>query len=227
MLKKSITLLVPIFFCLSSLGQINTFLLKDSCKRGNSSATIHLFDHGLDRAFIDLRSEGNSVIYPLNDTTVIPQGEYTFNFISDSNEFAGIGFGANRYLEDGCFYSLHLTDSIRYTGHFFTIPIGFYGPTDGVKDSSGLKDLITWLKEYSTVRIEVGAHDISENTTQNLGCLSCSRAKRIKRILVGAGIDAERVRAVGYGYRHPLYINSIRKFENEANERIVIRIIGT
>lgn len=206
---------------------IHTFLLLDSCNYASTAASVRLDDHGLHRSIIRLSSADRAVAYPLPDVFELPEGEYTRELSLDSGLISGVGIGSTRILEGGCFYSLHLTDSLRYAGHFFRLPVSFEGSELSITDSVGIQNLFRWMKEYSYVRIEIGVHTKREKLMQDSGCISCKRSELLKAILVGEGVDSKRIRAVGYGNLFPLHSGTSDDLKLMENDRVIIRIIGT
>ncbi len=74
-------------------------------------------------------------------------------------------------------------------------------------------------------RIRVEGHTSNAGQPEVLKKLSQARAEAVVRFLVGKGVKADRLEAVGYGDTRPIAPNLTRK-GREANERIRLRILG-
>jgi cytochrome c oxidase subunit 2 len=70
-----------------------------------------------------------------------------------------------------------------------------------------LNDLAEILSKYATMRIEVGGHTDNVGNPAANRALSQARANAVKEYLVGKGVTADRVTAVGYGDTKPLETN--------------------
>ena len=67
-----------------------------------------------------------------------------------------------------------------------------------------LKNVLSILNKYPTMKIEVGAHtDFRGSDIYNL-MLSKKRAKSVKNYLIGQGINANRITSAGYGETQPV-----------------------
>ncbi|MFI1771258.1 OmpA family protein [Thalassobellus citreus] len=82
-----------------------------------------------------------------------------------------------------------------------------------------LADIIAILKEYPTAKFTVEGHTDSVGSEKLNQRLSDSRANSVKEYLVGHGIDAFRLSALGYGEAKPIDSNKTRK--GRANNRRV------
>ena len=87
------------------------------------------------------------------------------------------------------------------------------------------------LIERPKLRIAVEAHTDIESKPQIAKSITTERAENIKSYLVGRGVNAENIEAIGYGFDRPL-IECVDMFnctpeENKKNRRVVIRIINT
>ncbi|MCZ8090164.1 OmpA family protein [Flavobacterium sp.] len=94
--------------------------------------------------------------------------------------------------------------------------------------SQVLDGLITLLKKYPYMEIEIGAHtDSRASEIYNLR-LSNRRAASALEYLVQNGIERKRLRSVGYGEARPLIIcpkNDCTETEHATNRRCTFRII--
>jgi outer membrane protein OmpA-like peptidoglycan-associated protein len=67
-----------------------------------------------------------------------------------------------------------------------------------------LDEAVAVLKENPSVRIEIGGHTDDKGSAEKNKALSQARAEAVKAYLVSKGIEAARLRAVGYGPEKPL-----------------------
>lgn len=87
-----------------------------------------------------------------------------------------------------------------------------------------LRSLARALRDRPAMRIEIGAHTDSDGTELENLAVSQRRAERMRELVIAEGVDAERVRARGYGEELPLESNSTEE-GRAANRRIEIRRI--
>lgn len=76
-----------------------------------------------------------------------------------------------------------------------------------------LDGVATAMARYPQLRIEIGGHTDSDNTDAYNMDLSQRRASRVRDYLIGKGVDAARMSAVGYGESQPIAPN-----DTEANK---------
>jgi len=87
-----------------------------------------------------------------------------------------------------------------------------------------LDNLAESLNKYPNMTIEVGGHtDNTGDAAQNM-TLSSERAKAVKDYLVGKGISASRLQAVGYGQTQPADTNDTEA-GREKNRRTEFKIL--
>jgi outer membrane protein OmpA-like peptidoglycan-associated protein len=87
-----------------------------------------------------------------------------------------------------------------------------------------LEQLLRLMQMNPTLRIELSSHTDDRGTDRYNDRLSTLRGESVARWLISRGIDAERIRAVGYGKRKPLVAND--SDENRAlNRRVEIKVV--
>lgn len=99
--------------------------------------------------------------------------------------------------------------------------ITFKNKSASVKKGSygKLKKVVSLMKKYGDANIEIQVHtDNSGDSTEN-EILSQDRAKFIADYFICKGVDASRVKAVGYGSRMPIADNKTKKGRNK-NRRV-------
>jgi OmpA-OmpF porin, OOP family len=87
-----------------------------------------------------------------------------------------------------------------------------------------LDALVPILKSAATGRLEIGGHTDAEGRDDLNVKLSERRAEAVQRYLVGKGIDASRLTAIGYGSSKPIADNSDPE-QASKNRRIEFHVI--
>ncbi|WP_369602931.1 OmpA family protein [Hahella sp. SMD15-11] len=80
------------------------------------------------------------------------------------------------------------------------------------------------LKEYKKTAIEVAGHTDSTGSLALNQKLSEDRANSVKRYLIGQGIPASRIHAVGYGPRYPVASNDTPEGRAQ-NRRVELKLM--
>lgn len=89
-----------------------------------------------------------------------------------------------------------------------------------------LNKLETMMKQNGGLQVEISGHtDIVGSKDYNKK-LSQRRADAVKNFLTSKGIDARRVKAVGYGEEKPLASNDDDKDGRELNRRVEFKVLG-
>lgn len=89
-----------------------------------------------------------------------------------------------------------------------------------------LNKLETMMKQNGGLQVEISGHtDIVGSKDYNKK-LSQRRADAVKNFLTSKGIDARRIKAVGYGEEKPLASNDDDKEGRELNRRVEFRVLG-
>ncbi|TAE19162.1 MAG: hypothetical protein EAZ95_02560 [Bacteroidetes bacterium] len=70
-----------------------------------------------------------------------------------------------------------------------------------------LERFLAFLKKYPTVKVEIAGHTDNIGTDQKNKILSGQRAKMVMDYLIEKGIEAERLRSMGYGFHKPIAPN--------------------
>ncbi len=85
--------------------------------------------------------------------------------------------------------------------------------------------IIQLLKKYKKFNIEIGGYTDSDGTKKRNKVLSQKRSNAILNYLVAHGIDAKRLKAVGYGESKPLVPNISAK-NKKLNRRVEFKVLG-
>ncbi|MBA3035076.1 MAG: OmpA family protein [Desulfobacterium sp.] len=80
------------------------------------------------------------------------------------------------------------------------------------------------LNQYPETRIQIGGHTDSIGEADYNQKLSERRADGVKTALVGKGVSAARISAIGYGENKPI-ANNVNEAGRQQNRRVEIRII--
>ncbi|MCZ2356254.1 MAG: OmpA family protein [Bacteroidia bacterium] len=116
---------------------------------------------------------------------------------------------------------MNMLGKILTDGKFVTHAIKFDVSKATIKgESMGfLNELAKWLKENTTIKLEIGGHTDSDgDDTSNLK-LSQQRAEAVKKVLVSLGVEDSRLSPKGYGETKPLSSNNTP--EGKADNRRV------
>lgn len=82
------------------------------------------------------------------------------------------------------------------------------------------------LQQHPDVQIEIQGHsDARSEVDQYSRCLTCRRADAIERYLIHRGIEAPRLRSVGYGESRPIDSNKTEAGRRR-NRRVEIYLLG-
>lgn len=92
------------------------------------------------------------------------------------------------------------------------------------------RPVLVRLREFlalnADMQVEIQGHVFEKGKSTNDGLLvSQARAKRVMKYLVDSGINAKRMKAVGYGGSKPVYANPKKASEEQANRRVEIKIL--
>ncbi len=99
-------------------------------------------------------------------------------------------------------------------------------------DKSDLKDesipelerIVEFLKDNPNIKIQIEGHTDDVGSDDYNNKLSLDRANSVKNYLVNAGIDASRIKTVGYGKKQPL-VKGTSDDARAKNRRVAMRII--
>lgn len=82
-----------------------------------------------------------------------------------------------------------------------------------------INEMVRILKENPDLKFEIGGHTDSDGSTQRNDELSLQRAETVKSVIIGLGIDGNRLTTQGFGSSKPLVPNDSP--ENKARNRRV------
>ncbi|WP_338793133.1 OmpA family protein [Bernardetia sp. MNP-M8] len=115
------------------------------------------------------------------------------------------------------------TTSIK-KGDIVRLHIGFERATAIFSDTTGISELVEFMKENQAVRIELSGHtDTAGDATLNYK-LSQERADAVKLYLMRKNIEANRIETKAYGGTKPISDNTSES-SRQKNRRVEMRII--
>lgn len=172
--------------------------------RGNpiANATITLTDeNGGEPQVIKTDNKGNYKYY------VKPNTNYTLSATKDNHLSTSMRINSKDYANNGAkeiainMEMSELTTPLP-TGKIFQLNNVYYNYNDATLRPDAKKDLdplVSLLKSYPEVEIELSSHTDSRGRTEYNQQLSQRRAESVVNYLVQKGIAANRVKAMGYG----------------------------
>jgi len=89
-----------------------------------------------------------------------------------------------------------------------------------------LNKLETMMRQNQNLMVEIGGHTDSYGTKDYNLYLSQKRANAVKDFLTRKGIDARRIKAVGYGKSKPLASNDDEEEGRELNRRVEFKVLS-
>ncbi|AFM04407.1 outer membrane protein/peptidoglycan-associated (lipo)protein [Bernardetia litoralis DSM 6794] len=115
------------------------------------------------------------------------------------------------------------TTSIK-KGDVVRLHIGFERATAIFNDTTGISELVEFMTENKTIRIELSGHtDTAGDATLNYK-LSQERADAVKLYLMRKNIEANRIETKAYGGTKPIS-NNKNELSRQKNRRVEMRII--
>jgi outer membrane protein OmpA-like peptidoglycan-associated protein len=115
--------------------------------------------------------------------------------------------------------------SVNVTKVLHNLYFDFNKATFQTESYTELNKLEAMLRQNANVKVEIGGHtDAVGSLAYNL-FLSRKRAEAVKDYLVKKGIDARRIKAVGYGKSKPLVSNDDEEDGREINRRVEFKIL--
>jgi outer membrane protein OmpA-like peptidoglycan-associated protein len=88
-----------------------------------------------------------------------------------------------------------------------------------------LNKLEAMLAQNSNITVEIAGHTDAVGTKEYNQNLSLRRAQAVKNYLTKKGIDARRVKPVGYGKSRPLASNDDEEGGRELNRRVEFKVV--
>jgi outer membrane protein OmpA-like peptidoglycan-associated protein len=109
-------------------------------------------------------------------------------------------------------------------GDVIRLHIGFERATAIFNDTTGISELVEFMTENQSIRIELSGHtDTAGDATLNYR-LSQERADAVKLYLIRQNIEADRIETKAYGGTKPISENT-NESSRQKNRRVEMRII--
>jgi outer membrane protein OmpA-like peptidoglycan-associated protein len=116
--------------------------------------------------------------------------------------------------------------AVNVTGVLRNIYFDFDKATFKTESYNELNKLEAMLRENSNVTVEISGHTDAVGTKDYNLFLSRKRAEAVKDFLTKKGIDARRIKAVGYGKSKPLVSNDDEQDGRELNRRVEFKVLS-
>jgi outer membrane protein OmpA-like peptidoglycan-associated protein len=116
--------------------------------------------------------------------------------------------------------------SVNVTGVLRNIYFDFDKATFKTESYNELNKLEAMLRENSNITVEISGHTDGIGTKDYNLYLSRKRAEAVKDFLTKKGIDARRIKAVGYGKSRPLVSNDDELEGRELNRRVEFKVLS-
>lgn len=116
--------------------------------------------------------------------------------------------------------------AVRVSGILRNIYFDFDRATFKTEAYAELNLLETMLRKNENLVVEIGGHTDAVGTAAYNLNLSQRRAEAVKEFLVKKGIDARRIKAVGYGKTKPLASNDDEDEGRELNRRVEFKVLS-
>ena len=85
--------------------------------------------------------------------------------------------------------------------------------------------MVAFMKKNSTIKVEFSGHTDNQGGVSSNQVLSENRAKAVRDYLINAGIEADRMTAVGFGQERPIADNNTEA-GRARNRRTEYKIVG-
>jgi outer membrane protein OmpA-like peptidoglycan-associated protein len=144
--------------------------------------------------------------------------------VGEATDYSSIeipSIGENETFNEGT-----LTIMIEEAGSFTLDDLHFATGSAEIKSSSKvvLQQLAEYLKNKSSLKIEIGGHTDSDGSDTSNKELSQKRAEAVKAYLTKNGISSSRLSAKGYGESKPIASNETEqgKAQNRRTEVLIL-----
>jgi outer membrane protein OmpA-like peptidoglycan-associated protein len=116
--------------------------------------------------------------------------------------------------------------AVGVTGILRNIYFDFAKATFKQESYNELNKLLTMMQQNTGMKVEISGHTDSFGDKVYNKNLSQLRANAVKAFLVSKGVDARRVKPVGYGEERPLASNDDENEGREYNRRVEFKVLG-
>lgn len=116
--------------------------------------------------------------------------------------------------------------AVNVTGVLRNIYFDFDKATFKTASYNELNKLEAMLRQNNSITVEISGHTDAVGTKAYNMYLSRKRAEAVKDFLTKKGIDARRIKAVGYGKTRPLVSNDDEQDGRELNRRVEFKVLS-
>lgn len=170
-----------------------------------------------------------------NDSTgefsiVIPHGgNYGINTSVDGYLFNSLNFEVPMYSEEQDIETAILMQKVTVGSKAVMKNIFFdVGKAELKNESIGeLERILDLLNNNGGVKLQINGHTDNSGNAATNKILSLKRAETVMAFLVARGIDADRLKAVGFGQERPIVSNDDESGGREINRRTEIEVLET
>jgi OOP family OmpA-OmpF porin len=127
--------------------------------------------------------------------------------------------------DDGCPDAVPV-DVAALVGTLRGIQFGFMSAAIAPGSQSALDHAVAVMRDNPTIRLEIQGHTDAEGDPALNLALSQRRAEAVRGYMISAGIDGERLRAVGHGGDRPIADNDLEAGRAQ-NRRIELHLLDT
>ncbi|QKX16228.1 OmpA family protein [Microbulbifer sp. YPW1] len=198
----------PLLIALAVLWALNMCAKKEKMDDGSGGAVMEQDEVIVEETPTDPTLDGGTTTVPDTDMS-------TDSGTATDTESADFGQSFREYLDN----------ANRDPNREFALNIEF--PTDGsMPNAASLPDvqtLISIMQENPGLSIAIEGHTDSDGDAVANQKLSESRAQAVMKMLVDAGIDESRMKAVGFGPANPVADNGTEEGKQK-NRRIAVKV---
>ncbi len=116
------------------------------------------------------------------------------------------------------------SSQVRPPEFAFEVRFGFDQSSLSPAAKASIDNLLTYLKDNQTIRIELGGHTCNIGTQNYNTALSLRRARSVANYLIERGVDANRIETKGYAFSKPLVpnVSPVNRAKNRRTEYTII-----
>lgn len=148
-------------------------------------------------------------------TTLVSDPHVPKNYKIDINSIGYSPQVTSIYLGGVSYNEMVFIDTIRMQKLSVNVPslidIYFGHDSDEPLSFNGIQDFINMMDKSPNMKVEIGGHTDSLGPDEYNQLLSQRRAEAVKKYLERLGVNAERIKAVGYGESRPVASNETQE----------------
>ncbi|HRP02460.1 MAG TPA: OmpA family protein [Candidatus Kapabacteria bacterium] len=221
----------------SSINSVDSVIKK--AKENNVTICAIDFGYGINDGYMEQFSNGTNGIYH----HIYKKDEFTLAFEDIYRrfeyfyvvEFDQPDFGEYNMVLSMCLKDSSINDTLQFNnlpdvGFINLLQVNFDSDKSTIKSNSNraIKKVAAMMKVYPGMQIELRGHTDSNNKTgdanHNLK-LSQSRADAVRESLIKDGIEASRIKSIGFGDSQPISDNNTEegRAKNRRTEFVILK----